>query len=156
MEGFKNNERLPIAMQEASESDIPTLLEIEHSVSNTNTYSAMLTEAEWKEELQKGITYLIKEGEDVAGLISYEQRSPDHIYISGLAVKPEYQGKGIARYSLTRLLSEHPGTKRFDLVTHPDGPGLKLYQSLGFQVEERKEDYYGDGEPRVIAALTRE
>jgi PhnB protein len=156
MEGFKNNERLPIAVQEASESDIPALLEIEHSVSNTNTYSAMLTEAEWKEELQKGITYLIKEGEDVAGLISYEQRSPDHIYISGLAVKPEYQGKGIARYSLTRLLSEHPGTKRFDLVTHPDGPGLKLYQSLGFQVEERKEDYYGDGEPRVIAALTRE
>ncbi len=147
---------MPITLQEASELDIPTLLEIERSVSNTNTYSAMLTEAEWKDELQKGITYLIKEGEEITGLITYEQRSPDHIYISGLAVKPEYQGRGIARSALTRLLSEHPDTKRFDLVTHPDGPGLKLYQALGFQVEERKENYYGDGGPRVIAALMLE
>jgi len=48
-----------------------------------------------------------------------------------------------------------PITKRIELVTHPDNPALKLYESLGFTVESRKENYWGDGEPRLVLAIVR-
>lgn len=156
MEHFESKEKISLSLQEASEADIETLLEIERSVAGTHTYSALLTAEEQKGELEKGTVYLIKNGSAAVGYISYEQKGPEHIYISGLAVKPESQGKGFAREAMTRLIAEHPEAKRIDLVTHPDGPGLKLYESLDFVVEERKENYFGDGEPRLVLALTRE
>ena len=68
-------------------------------------------------------------------------------------VIPEFQGQGVAREVLTRLLKELKDVKRVDLVTHPDNQkALQLYQSLGFIVESRKENYFGDGEPRLILA----
>jgi ribosomal protein S18 acetylase RimI-like enzyme len=115
----------------------------------------MTEEEDWKEELKNGTVYLIKSGDKVVGNLSYEQKSPEHLYISGLVVSPGFQGRGIARDVLTRFLNEHSKAKRIDLVTHPDNPALQLYQSLGFQVESRNEDYWGDGEPRLVLALIR-
>jgi ribosomal protein S18 acetylase RimI-like enzyme len=38
-------------------------------------------------------------------------------------------------------------------VTHPENAGaLRLYMSLGFKVESRIEDCFGDGEPRLVMA----
>jgi ribosomal-protein-alanine N-acetyltransferase len=49
------------------------------------------------------------------------------------------------------LLEEAKGCARIDLVTHPDNAAaIALYGSLGFALESRKEDYFGDGEPRVV------
>lgn len=59
---------------------------------------------------------------------------------------------GIGRAVLEQILSEFQYVKRIDLVTHPENPALGLYQSLGFAVEERKENFYGDGEPRLVLA----
>lgn len=146
---------LPAYLQRASETDIETLLNLEKSVAGSPTYSPMLKEDEWKEALENGIAYLIKSGEEVVGNISYEEKNPQHMYISGLVVSPSHQGQGIARTALTQVLKEHPDATRVDLVTHPDNPALKLYESLGFKIEDRKENYYGDGEPRLVLALLR-
>jgi len=49
------------------------------------------------------------------------------------------------------LLEKFKNTERIDLAAHPDNfRAIKLYQSLGFAIESRKENYYGDGEPRLI------
>lgn len=90
------------------------------------------------------------------GSVSYEVKSPDHIYISGLVVKPEFQGKGIATTALKQVLAKYVNAKRIDLVTHPDNPALKLYESLGFKTESRVENYWGEGQPRLVLALERE
>lgn len=155
MESFEQKEKLTSSLERATKDDIPVLLSMEQKVSGSRLYSAMTEEDDWKEEFKNGTVYLIKSGDRIVGNLSYEIKSPEHIYISGLVVSPEFQGKGIARDVLTRFLSEHSEATRIDLVTHPDNPALKLYQSLGFQVESRKENYWGEGEPRLVLALTR-
>jgi ribosomal-protein-alanine N-acetyltransferase len=155
MTNSEGKEQMTLSLERASVSDIETLLKLEKTVSGSNTYSPMLEAEEWKEEFEKSTVYLLKMGGKVVGNLSYEQKTPDHLYISGLVVIPEYQGRGIARNALTQLIEEHPEATRIDLVTHPDNPALKLYESLGFVVEDRKENFYGDGEPRLILVLAR-
>ncbi len=153
MEAITNQEHEPVQLKEATVTDIPTLLKLEQSVAGTNVYSPMLEKSDWTEELQTNKVYLIEKNNVVVGNLSYERKSSDHVYISGLMVIPEFQGQGVAREVLTRLLKELKDVKRVDLVTHPDNQkALQLYQSLGFIVESRKENYFGDGEPRLILA----
>ena len=155
MEKTLTQENVPTSLKEASISDIPVLIELEQSVAGTNIYSPMLDENEWKEELQKGKVYLIERNGVAIGNLSYERNGSDHVYISGLVINPAFQGQGVAREVLTNLLEELRGVKRVDLTTHPDNHrALELYQSLGFVIESRKENYYGDGEPRLVLAKT--
>ncbi len=147
---------MPISLQRATIQDIPALLSIEKSVAGTNIYSPMLEENEWIEEIQKNIVYLIKKDGITVGNVSYEKKSDDHVYISGLAIDARFQNQGIAREALSQILEELQDIKRIDLVTHPKNiAALKLYQSFGFVVESRKENYYGDGEPRLVLALKK-
>ena len=116
----------------------------------------MLSEDEWKEEMQRGDVYLIERDGVVMGNLSYERQGNDRVYISGLAISPAFQGQGIGREVLSNLLVELKDVRRIDLVAHPDNQtALNLYQSLGFVVESRKENYYGDGEPRLVLMLAR-
>ena len=144
------------SLQRAEEIDIEVLIEIEKAVAKTNTYSPMLTERGWQREMAEYTVELIKLGDKAVGSIAYAEKEPGHVYISGVIVRPEYQGRGIATNAMRQILDKYSGARRIDLVTHPDNPALKLYESLGFKVEERKEDYFGDGQPRLVLALTRD
>lgn len=146
-----------IHLEKTTDSDIPILLDIEKKVSGTCIYSPMLQENEWKEELQNNSVYLIKKGSEVVGNVSFERKSRDVAYISGLVVTPHFQGQGIGRKVLDKILKEDLNdVKKIDLVTHPNNTiALKLYQSFGFVVECQKENYWGDGEPRLIMTLQR-
>lgn len=149
MEGINQGERSHLSVEVASESDIDTLIAIEKSIPETKTYSSMLNKAEWIEEMIHNKIFLLKRDGVVVGSVAYEIKSPEHLYISGVVVRPEYQGKGIAREALTNILKEYADTQRIDLVTHPGNPALELYQSLGFEIESRSENHFGDGEPRL-------
>jgi ribosomal protein S18 acetylase RimI-like enzyme len=156
MERFERKEASALlTLQSASEKDIDTLLELERSVSGPNTYSPTLEKEEWEEELKSGSVFLIKNGDEIVGNISYENKGPDHLYISGIAVRPEFQGRGLGTQALKQILDQHSEVSRIDLVTHPDNPALKLYESLGFTVESREENYWGEGEPRLVLVLQR-
>lgn len=38
-----------------------------------------------------------------------------------------------------------------ELAVHPDNQiALRLYASLGFEIKSRQENYFGDGEPRLL------
>lgn len=157
MEKITTPENNFASLKEALTSDISTLLEIEKSVSGTKIYSPMLDKNEWEKELKKGKVYLIEKNNNIVGSVAYEQKNLDYVYISGLAIKPIFQGQGIAREVLIKLLQELKITKRIYLVTHPDNlVALKLYQNLGFVIESRKENYFGDGEPRLVLILRKE
>jgi ribosomal-protein-alanine N-acetyltransferase len=147
---------LPMTLEEASEEDIPLLIGIEKAVPQTKVYSPMLTEREWRQELSENRVLIIKVGDVAVGSIAYAEKSPEHVYISGMIVRPEHQGRGLATAAIQEVVATYPNAKRIDLVTHPDNPALKLYESLGFKVEERKENYFGDGEPRMVLALARD
>jgi len=156
MESFESRESSGPSLHSASLEDIDVLIDIEQSVPKTDTYSPMLTERGWQREMAEYTVEIIKMGDVAVGSIAYAEKEPGHVYISGVIVRPEYQGRGIATNAIRQVLDRYSGASRIDLVTHPDNPALKLYESLGFKVEERKENYFGDGQPRLMLALTRE
>jgi len=148
--------QISINLKSATMADLPILLQLEQSVAGTNIYSPMLEESEWKEELQKNHVHLIQGNKQIVGSISYEIKNSDHIYISGLVINPEFQGKGFGKKALLSLLEKFKDVSRIDLVTHPDNTkAVNLYKSLGFVEESRQENYYGDDEPRLVLTLEK-
>lgn len=144
-----------ITLRRATHGDLKTLLALEKSVSCSTTYSGIADEKEMEEEIRDNVVYLIEKDGVAVGSIEYQRKTPDHAYVSGVVVNPDFQGQGIAREAMERILKELEGTKQIDLVTHPrNTPALMLYLSLGFTIESWKDNYYGDGEPRILLAKT--
>jgi ribosomal protein S18 acetylase RimI-like enzyme len=140
-----------IDLKKASPDDIEDLLRLERCVDGVKTYSAMTDKDEFLAELKDNNVFIIKNNDISVGSIMYEIKNPDHAYISGLVVDPHFQGRGIAREALIIILKELEHYRRIDLVTHPENfRATKLYESLGFSIESCKENYFGDGEPRVV------
>lgn len=91
--------------------------------------------------------------------LAYENNKPigyiiyfidQKIEIRGFGVLSEYQGRGIGTTLIQFVLGKFPKNTIY-LVTHPENAqALHVYQKLGFTITGRKENYYGDGEPRVI------
>ena len=139
----------------ATKDDIPALVLVEESVTGSPTYSPMLDASEWEEAFKNGTVYVVQSDGKVIGDASYEPRGTDGFYISGIVVGPKFQGKGIGKMILQKLLDDLKDAKRIELVTHPDNAAaLKLYQTAGFVIESRKENFYGDGEPRLLLYWT--
>ena len=94
---------------------------------------------------------MIKNDCDVTvGSISYQIKNKTHAYISGLIIKPEFQKQGLAKKALSLLLEKLKNYQKLSLVVHPENPAIKLYLSFGFAIKSRKENYFGDGQPRLV------
>lgn len=134
----------------ATIKDIQTLLEIEKTTIGLKVYSGYFTEEEVEGYVKDSIVYLIKNNDDIVGSISYDIIDSNHADFSGLVIKPEFQKQGLARKAMKLLFEKLKNYKKLSLVVHPDNHALKLYESFGFVQESRKENYFGDGEPRLI------
>ncbi len=148
----KQEKESEIELKEATELDIPTLVSLEEKVANVKTYSPMLTQEEWHAEISKnGKVYLIARNESLVGDTSYERENEDSACISGLVIIPEFQGQGLGRMAMEKVLAELSDVKKIWLVVHPENDSaVKLYESLGFIRGEVKENYFDDGEPRMV------
>lgn len=144
---------MDIILKKATIEDIPKLIEVEKRVMGPKTYSGIDNEKEWLDEFgkQNQTIFLILKDNKVVGDVSYEKNADGSVYFSGLVVDPKFQGMSIGRKATEIILEEVKDAKKIYLVTHPENmPAIKLYSSLGFVVKEQKENYYGDGQPRVL------
>lgn len=137
-------------LERATIEDIQALLEIEKTTMGLKVYSGYFNEKEIEEYVKNSIVYLIKNNNDIVGSISYDVMGSDHADISGLVIKPEFQKQGFGRKAMELLFEKLKDYKKLTLCVHPDNHARKLYESFGFKVESRKENYFGDGEPRLI------
>ncbi|MDP2651675.1 MAG: GNAT family N-acetyltransferase [bacterium] len=148
---------MSIILKRATAKDVHAFLDIEQSIHEIRTYSAMTDPKEVLEEIEKGVVYLILEDEQIVGSVVYLMKTPEHAHIDGLIVRPEFQNRGIGTAAMVKVLEELKNVKLVDLVTHPDNErAIKLYESLGFTIGERIENYFGDGEPRIVMTLKHE
>jgi len=141
------------SLRRATEKDTPDLIEVEKKLDGSKIYSAAITEKDWKEEFDKknSVIYLILKDSKVVGDISYEIKTNDLAMITGLAIDPDFQGMGIGRVAVGLVLEELKDVKKIELATHPDNKkAIKLYSSFGFVQKRRIENYFGDGEPRIL------
>lgn len=109
------------------------------------------SEEEVKKYFANSKALLILDGKEPAGYYSYKYVHPDEAEITGIVVIPSYQGKGIDSMVLKKILSELKNVKKVWLLTHPKNiAALKLYFKFGFVITGWKDNYFGDGEPRLI------
>jgi ribosomal protein S18 acetylase RimI-like enzyme len=139
-----------VELVRATIEDIQTLLEIEKTTIGLKIYSGYFNEKEIKEWISNDIIYLVKSESTIVGSISYEINNENHAHISGLVIRPEFQKQGLAKQAIALLLDELKNFKQLSLAVHPDNHAVKLYESFGFVIESRKENYFGDGEPRLV------
>jgi len=139
-----------INLRKATVEDIPTLLAIGESVNDPKTYPSFTKVSEWREELANSTTYIIEKDGVVVGDIGYEIKNKELVEFIGIAIKPEFQKQGIGRGVMAIILEELKNIKKIRVVTHPENSvAIKLYLSFGFTIKDRKENYFGDGEPRI-------
>ncbi|MGD0328774.1 MAG: N-acetyltransferase [Minisyncoccia bacterium] len=145
-----------VILERATAKDVDTFINIERSVDGSSIYSAMTNRDETLAEIEKNFVYLIRESGHIVGSVMYEMKTPDHAHISGLAIYPDFQNCGIGKAAMVKILEELKNVPIIDLVTHPNNQyAIKLYKSLGFTLGKRVENYFGDGEPRVVIILNR-
>jgi ribosomal protein S18 acetylase RimI-like enzyme len=141
-----------INLKRATIKDIPELIAVEEKLTNLKTYSASISAKEWADELNKKETtvYLIFNRKKVVGNASYDRKSDDLVYISGLTIDPQFHNQGIGKEAMAIILEELKNVKTIKLVTHPENSAaIKIYLSFGFVIKSWKENYFGDGEPRI-------
>lgn len=91
---------MSIKLKKATVADIPKLLEIEKTAAGMKTYSAMLEEKEWVEDLEKESVFLIENDGVIIGNTSYQDKGDGHFYIGGLIIMPQFQGRGFGREAM--------------------------------------------------------
>jgi RimJ/RimL family protein N-acetyltransferase len=144
-----------ISYRRVEEKDWKKVSELEKSV-DSDIYLAYTTEKDVKEYLNKSTVYFIELDDEPIGTISYEKKSKDHAYLDGLIVHPDYQGHGYATQAVDWLLDKVKNYKKIDLVTHPkNSASIIVYLKNGFVITGWKDDYFGDGEPRLILEYER-
>ncbi|MCX6729902.1 MAG: GNAT family N-acetyltransferase [Candidatus Portnoybacteria bacterium] len=148
------NKKSDITFKKATVDNVAEFLRIEKSVAGSKTYCGSVDEQEAREEIENNVVYFIQNKGTNIGTIEYEIKEKDHAYLSGLVVSSNFQGRGIGRKALEWLLvNDLKDFKRIDLATHPHNTrAVILYLSLGFVIESWKDNYFGDGEPRIVLA----
>ena len=131
-----------IMFERATAKDVGTFLALECKAAEVKTWGPLSNADGAAREIRENTLWLIKkEGEDGS------------VYISNVAVDPVFRRRGIARLAMKRILDTNKSARRIDLVTHPENErALNLYLSLGFKIESRDENRFGDGEPRLVLA----
>lgn len=147
---FKRKQK--ISFKRATIDDVAEYLRLEKTVIGPKTYSGISDKQEAIEEIEGNVVYFIQKAGSNVGTIQYFVKEANHAHISGIVVDSKFQGQGMARRALEWLLANDlAGFKRIDLAVHPENAkAIMLYLSLGFVIMSWKDNYFGDGEPRIV------
>jgi len=84
-----------------------------------------------------------------AGVLAFV-REKGRIEVKQILVVPSFQKKGYGRKFVGKLKELTTGEPVW-FVTHPrNAPAIILYLKSGYRITGWKDNYYGDGQPRII------
>ncbi|PIR55083.1 hypothetical protein COU74_02785 [Candidatus Peregrinibacteria bacterium CG10_big_fil_rev_8_21_14_0_10_36_19] len=125
------------------------LIEDLEKKSHSPLFSPLSGENEYRKHIEEGESYIILKDKTPIGTVSYKENETGVLFFRGVTVLPEYRNQGLAKQAMNILVNQLKGQK-LGLVTHPHNiPALLIYLRLGFVIKEWKENYFGDGEPRL-------
>jgi ribosomal protein S18 acetylase RimI-like enzyme len=108
---------------------------------------------EVKSYLRNCAIYVCYDGSKPIASFSYRLGKNNSIELMQMMVLPDYQKKGVAKFMTKEFLRLTKGKKIYT-VTHPlNTPAIILYLKFGFQIYGWKDNYYGDGQPRLRLKL---
>jgi ribosomal protein S18 acetylase RimI-like enzyme len=143
-------------LKRADTDDVDAIVAFEALVMNKRLYGSPLDHAAAKSEIDTNEYYLYINESHVVATGALRRRDDGSIYLSNIAVHPAARRKGIARAMMRHLLLLCDTAPSLDLAVHSDNHAARsLYVSLGLSPMQIREDFFGDGEPRLIMQLAR-
>ena len=145
-----------IEFLQATAKDAQTFIILQERSTDLKLYGPVGGLEQALQEIRENALYLLRIRNNIIGSVAYRVRPDESVYISNVVVAPEHRRQELARAAISFILEMNKDAPRIDLVTHPENePALGLYVSLGFKVESRRENHFGDGEPRLVLAKRR-
>jgi ribosomal-protein-alanine N-acetyltransferase len=144
----ESNRAHNVAVRPATEEDLAAIASIQ-------TASPEASQWEPLSYLEHECTVAIAEGR-VAGFLVSRETAPGEREILNLAVDPAWRRRGVARKLLESELSR-PKTQWFLEVRESNAAPRRFYESLGFRLAGRRENYYqtlSDGSPEGAIVMT--
>ncbi|MBT6069061.1 GNAT family N-acetyltransferase [Candidatus Peregrinibacteria bacterium] len=141
-----------IEFKQVTEDDWKLVDDLE-SGSATPFFCPCDSEEGYRKYIRESTVYVImKNGKDI-GTVSHKTQDDGSILFNGLTILPEHRGQGVATDSMKRLLS-NLGKQTYALLVHPENTtALMIYLRLGFVITEWKDNFFGDGTPRLYLKL---
>ena len=134
-----------------SDQDVLEYIEVEKTAIGDYTYSGIVDFNEAKKQIEENECFNIYEDDVLVGHGEYTMKNPNHAYLGGLVILPEFKSHGIGRKATLFMLEMVKDIDRVDLVTHPHNTAvIRIFLSLGFRIESWKDNYWGDGQPRLV------
>lgn len=138
-----------ICLQQIDMEEWEILADLEKK-SASELFHPLGNENEFRDYLRKSKVFYILLDNKKVGTISYEPKD-DYYEIDGMTVLPAYRRKGIASLAFQKLIEEPKVSKEWRLVTHPQNTAsLLIYLKAGFVIKGWKDNYFGDGQPRLL------
>jgi ribosomal protein S18 acetylase RimI-like enzyme len=138
-------------LKRANLADADEVVEFEYAVRNHKLYGKPLDHTAAQSEIMANEYYLNFASGRIVATGAVRLRADASAYLSNIAVRPELRRQGLARAMVGHLLSCCDHAHSIELAVHPDNrPAHTLYASLGFKPTGCQENYFGDGEPRIV------
>jgi len=97
------------------------------------------------------ILYIVYSNDAPAAYFAIEKGGKGEAEIMTVAVIPDYQRQGIGKMIMKKLFNLLKDYKLIKIVTHPYNVGaIILYLKSGFKIYGWKDNYFGDGQPRLL------
>ncbi len=139
-----------VTLTEATEKDVKKLVAIETAGSTGEMHAPLLREEKWVQYLGTHTVWLIRVARKVVGYLAVQHKSAEHVRVHGVVVLPEQRGVGVESAVLGKFVEEMQAVPRIDLAVHPLHASMQVFKSVGFTEESLHENFYGDGEPRIV------
>ncbi len=137
-----------IIFKKVSSSEWEKVKKIEQTA-DTNLFRPYPGEKAFKKTILESVFCFIQQNGETIGLIQYEQKSKNEVYVGDLVVLPEFRNQGIAKLAFKKLFNDL-GDEKYSLHTHPQNtPAIISYLKVGFKIMKWVDDYHGTGKPRL-------
>lgn len=140
-----------------TENDWNIFLEIEKEVAKASEYYFAWTNLDdLKQNMEKSVIFLAYYQGKPIGHVEYRLKDIDQAEITGLVVLPKYQGMGAGKILFKKAMDDLSKIKKIFLMTNPENTrALLVYLKAGFKIKEWKDNFYGNGQPRLRLELNK-
>ncbi|MBI2196102.1 GNAT family N-acetyltransferase [Candidatus Daviesbacteria bacterium] len=143
---------MSLSYRKATENDWELVRDLEKEAASVSPrfFLAYESEKEIKDYLQKDQVFLVMEDEQPVGTVAFNTKGQELAHIDGLAIVPSCTGKGYGTEAMRWVMDQIQNIKKAELVVHPQNSvALRIYLKVGFKIIGWKDNYFGDGEPRL-------